>query len=235
MAALSVELLSQQNIDLRQLQRKMEGQQSTLAELLRVLRPKGAGLGQGLGGMGYPGEYLSGQGGRLNLTSGPLGEQYLAQDGQKSKHMSNEVALGGGHGAHDSSSSSYSIVRYGLSWERAWGYERGGKGGMAGVQVHGGKKRGGQGGKAGGYRQHSGVSFPTAKERYQAVEGCVIWLALGSEHGGVHMALLYMDVCVYVFIFLLTARCARTGIGGIWIRRCSRNFCGCLLGRCVRW
>ena len=176
LAALSSALLSQQNIDLRLLWRKMEGQQSTLAELLRVLRPKSAQH-----------EAQS----QLMLQGAPdeKGVRGLLSDGQCTSHhlqplsapmppmprMPQMSSSGVNISQHqqDVSSSSYSIVRYGLSWERASGYERTGKGGASGGGSHHAhqKKRGGQGGKQ---RHGSQVSFLTAKERYQAVEGYVV-------------------------------------------------------------
>jgi hypothetical protein len=191
LAALSSELLSQQNIDLRVLWRKMEGQQSTLAELLRVLRPKSVQEAQ---------SQLMLQGG-----SDEKGARGLASDGPCTSHplqppsaplpalpaMSNllppvpSMSSSGvniRHQQQDVSSSSYSIVRYGLSWERAWGLERNGKGGASGGGAHHAhpKKRGGQGGKQ---RHGSQVSFLSAKERYQAVEGYVV-VAVGGGGGG---------------------------------------------------
>ena len=194
LAALSSELLSQQNIDLRVLWRKMEGQQSTLAELLRVLRPKSVQEAQ---------SQLMLQGG-----SDEKGARGLASDGPCTSHplqppsaplpalpaMSNllppvpSMSSSGvniRHQQQDVSSSSYSIVRYGLSWERAWGLERNGKGGASGGGAHHAhpKKRGGQGGKQ---RHGSQVSFLSAKERYQAVEGYVVVVAGGGGGGGVY-------------------------------------------------
>ena len=194
LAALSSELLSQQNIDLRVLWRKMEGQQSTLAELLRVLRPKSVQEAQ---------SQLMLQGG-----SDEKGARGLASDGPCTSHplqppsaplpalpaMSNllppvpSMSSSGvniRHQQQDVSSSSYSIVRYGLSWERAWGLERNGKGGASGGGAHHAhpKKRGGQGGKQ---RHGSQVSFLSAKERYQAVEGYVVVAVGRGGGGGVH-------------------------------------------------
>ena len=177
LAALSSELLSQQNIDLRLLWRKMEGQQSTLAELLRVLRPKSM----------HQHEARS----QLMLQGAPdeKSARGLSLDDSRTSHalhpssapmpaISPSSGLNISHHQQDVSSSSYSIVRYGLSWERAWGYERNGKGGTSGGGSHHAhpKKRGGQGGKQ---RHGSQLSFLSAKERYQAVEGYVVERLMG--------------------------------------------------------
>ena len=182
LAALSSELLLQQNIDLRVLWRKMEGQQTTLAELLRVLRPKSMQqhesqltLQAGSGERNARGFALDEGRGGLSLHPSAAAMSTIPEmpgmPGMPGMSSSSGVNIS--HRHQDVSSSSYSIVRYGLSWERAWGYERNGKGGGSGGGSHHAhqKKRGGQGGKQ---RHGSQVSFLSAKERYQAVEGYVV-------------------------------------------------------------
>ena len=156
------EILTAQNLDLRQLQRKMESQQNTLAELLRVLRPKGIPsnlLGTGISGIpglpGIPGRPTAYPAG----LPAPIGPSVAAL-----KNCSAAKAIDSKYGMD----SSYSIVRYGLSWERASGEGMRKTGNPSGGHGKGHKARG-KGQSAGGNK--SSHALLSAKERYQAVEG----------------------------------------------------------------